>query len=35
MLFQEKNGLQTTGVVDEATLLAVFDGDDKVTLIID
>lgn len=35
MLFQEKHGLQSTGLVDEATLLAIFDGDDKVKVIID
>lgn len=35
MLFQENHGLQITGVVDEATLLAIFDGDDKVKVIID
>ena len=35
MGFQEKNGLQGTGLVDEATLLAIFDGDDKVKVIID
>jgi peptidoglycan hydrolase-like protein with peptidoglycan-binding domain len=35
MSFQEKHGLQGTGVVDEATLLAIFDGDTKVKVIID
>jgi peptidoglycan hydrolase-like protein with peptidoglycan-binding domain len=35
MLFQENHGLQSTGLVDEATLLAIFDGDDKVKVIID
>ena len=35
MGFQEKNGLPITGLVDEPTLLAIFDGDDKVKVIID
>lgn len=35
MLFQQIQGLTSTGIVDEATLLAIFDGDDKVKVIID
>ena len=35
MGFQESNGLPITGLVDESTLLAIFDGDDKVKVIID
>jgi peptidoglycan hydrolase-like protein with peptidoglycan-binding domain len=35
MLFQEIRGMTSTGIVDEATLLAIFDGDDKVKVIID
>lgn len=35
MLFQEKQGLAKTGVVDEATLTAIFDGDPEVKVIID
>lgn len=35
MRFQESNGLPITGLVDESTLLAIFDGDDKVKVIID
>jgi peptidoglycan hydrolase-like protein with peptidoglycan-binding domain len=35
MLFQEIRGMTSTGIVDEETLLAIFDGDDKVKVIID
>lgn len=35
MDFQTQNGLPSTGLVDETTLLAIFDGDQSVKVIID
>lgn len=34
MNFQEQRGLPITGLVDEPTLLAIFDGDDSVKVIL-